>query len=81
MKDTEKKIVKVAKDVDIFLKKFLKKKTQKSKLYEAIKYGLFSGGKKFRSYLIVNTGNIFNLNYRDLITVAAAVECMHSYSY
>jgi farnesyl diphosphate synthase len=80
MKDTEKKIVKVAKDVDIFLKKFLKKKTQKSKLYEAIKYGLFSGGKKFRSYLIVNTGKIFNLNYRDLIPVAAAVECMHSYS-
>jgi len=80
MLDTEKKILKVAKEVDIFLKKFLKRKTQKSKLYEAIKYGLFSGGKKFRSYLIVNTGNIFNLNYRDLITVAAAVECMHSYS-
>jgi geranylgeranyl pyrophosphate synthase len=80
MKDTENNIVKVAKDVDIFLNSFLKKKTQKSKLYEAIKYGLFSGGKKFRSYLIVNTGNIFNLNYRDLITVAAAVECMHSYS-
>ena len=80
MKETEKKIVKVAKDVDIFLKKFLKKKTQKSKLYEAIKYGLFSGGKKFRSYLIVNTGKIFNLNYRDLIVVGAAVECMHSYS-
>ena len=80
MKDTEKKIVKVAKDVDIFLKKFLKKKTQKSKLYEAIKYGLFSGGKKFRSYLIVNTGKIFNLNYRNLIVVGAAVECMHSYS-
>jgi geranylgeranyl pyrophosphate synthase len=80
MKDTEKNIVKVAKDVDIFLKSFLKKKTQKSKLYEAIKYGLFSGGKKFRSYLIVNSGKIFNLNYRELITVAAAVECMHSYS-
>jgi geranylgeranyl pyrophosphate synthase len=80
MLDTEKKIVKVAKDVDIFLKKFLKKRNQKSKLYEAIKYGLFSGGKKFRSYLIVNTGRIFNLSYRELITVAAAVECMHSYS-
>ena len=80
MKETEKKIVKVAKDVDIFLKKFLKKKTQKSKLYEAIKYGLFSGGKKFRSYLIVNSGKIFNLNYRNLIVVGAAVECMHSYS-
>ena len=80
MKDTENNIVKVAKDVDIFLNIFLKKKTQKSKLYEAIKYGLFSGGKKFRSYLIINSGKIFNLNYRELITAAAAVECMHSYS-
>ena len=80
MSDTEKKIVKVAKDVDIFLKKFLKKRNQKSKLYEAIKYGLFSGGKKFRSYLIINTGRIFKLNYSELITVAAAVECIHSYS-
>ena len=41
---------------------------------------MFSGGKKFRSYLIVNTGKIFNLNYRNLIVVGAAVECMHSYS-
>jgi len=80
MKDTENNIVKVAKDVDIFLNSFLKKKTQKSKLYEAIKYGLFSGGKKFRSYLIINSGKIFNLNYRELIKAAAAVECMHSYS-
>jgi geranylgeranyl pyrophosphate synthase len=80
MKDTENNIVKVAKDVDIFLNSFLKKKTQKSKLYEAIKYGLFSGGKKFRSYLIINSGKIFNLNYRELITAAAAVECIHSYS-
>ena len=80
MLDTEKKIVKVANHVDIFLKKFLKKKIQKNKLYDAIKYGLFSGGKKFRPYLIINSGEIFGLNYRELIKVAAAVECIHSYS-
>ena len=80
MKDTEQKIFKVAKDVDIFLKNFLKKKIQKTNLYEAIKYGLFAGGKKFRSYLVVNSGKIFNLNYKKLITIGAAVECIHSYS-
>ena len=80
MKDTEKKIVKVASHVDIFLKNYLKKKTQNTHLFQALKYGLFSGGKKFRSYLIVTSGKLFNLNYKQLIAVGAAVECMHSYS-
>ena len=80
MNVTEKNIGKVANDVDIFLKKFLSKRKQKSKLYHAIKYGLFSGGKKFRSYLVINSGKLFNLNYKNLIVIGAAVECMHSYS-
>jgi len=75
MKDTERRIIKVAKDVDVFLKNFLKQNQQNNKLFEAIKYGLFSGGKKFRSYLIVTSGNIFNLDYKKLITIGAAVEC------
>jgi geranylgeranyl pyrophosphate synthase len=80
MKDTEKKIVKVASHVDIFLKNYLKKRIQNTHLFQALKYGLFSGGKKFRSYLIVTSGKLFNLNYKKLIAVGAAVECMHSYS-
>ena len=43
MKDTEKKIVKVASHVDIFLKNYLKKRTQNTHLFQALKYGLFSG--------------------------------------
>jgi geranylgeranyl pyrophosphate synthase len=80
MKDTEKKIIKVASHVDIFLKNYLKKRIQNTHLFHALKYGLFSGGKKFRSYLIVTSGKLFNLNYKHLIAVGAAVECMHSYS-
>jgi len=80
MLDTEKKIVKVASHVDIFLKNYLKKRTENTQLFNALKYGLFSGGKKFRSYLIVTSGKIFNLNYKQLIAIGAAVECMHSYS-
>lgn len=80
MLDTEKKIVKVASHVDIFLKNYLKKRTENTQLFNALKYGLFSGGKKFRSYLIVTTGKLFNLNYKQLIAIGAAVECMHSYS-
>ena len=80
MKYTEKKIVKVSSHVDIFLKNYLKKRIQNTHLFQALKYGLFSGGKKFRSYLIVTSGKLFNLNYKQLIAVGAAVECMHSYS-
>ena len=80
MIETQKHIIRAANQVDVFLKSYLKKKPQKNHLYEALKYGLFSGGKKFRSYLIVCSGKIFNLNYRQLIAVGAAVECMHSYS-
>ena len=80
MLDTEKKIVKVASHVDIFLKNYLKKRTENTQLFNALKYGLFSGGKKFRSYLIVTSGKLFNLNYKQLIAIEAAVECMHSYS-
>jgi len=80
MKNTEKKIEKVAGHVDIFLKNYLKKRLQNTHLFQALKYGLFSGGKKFRSYLIVTSGKLFNLNYKQLIAVGAAVECMHSYS-
>ena len=80
MKDTERRITKVAKDVDIFLKNFLKLNQQNNKLFEAMKYGLFSGGKKFRSYLIISSGKLFNLDYKKLITISAAVECIHSYS-
>ena len=62
------------------LKNYLKKRTENTQLFNALKYGLFSGGKKFRSYLIVTSGKLFNLNYKQLIAVGAAVECMHSYS-
>ena len=45
-----------------------------------MKYGVFSGGKRFRSAIIVNTGKIFNIKYEKLIAIGAAVECIHSYS-
>jgi farnesyl diphosphate synthase len=45
-----------------------------------MKYSIFSGGKRFRSSIIVNTGKIFNISYKKLIVIAAAVECIHSYS-
>ena len=43
-------------------------------------YHLNSGGKRLRAAIIVNMGKVYNINYKKLIKIGAAVECMHSYS-
>jgi farnesyl diphosphate synthase len=75
----QKKLNKIAKDTNSFLKKFIKKQ-KKSELIIPMRYGLFSGGKKIRSKILVDIGSLFNLNYNSLIAIGAAVECIHSYS-
>ena len=75
----EKKLSKVARDTNNFLKKFFLKQ-KKSNLIVPMRYGMFPGGKKIRSKIIIDIGKIFNLDYKKLIQVAAAVECIHAYS-
>jgi len=70
----------IAKDTNNYLKKLLLKKNYYSYLIKPMRYSIFSGGKKFRSAIIVNTGKIFNIDYKKLIIIGAAVECVHSYS-
>jgi farnesyl diphosphate synthase len=45
-----------------------------------MRYSVFSGGKRFRSAIIANTGKIFNISYKKLIIISGAIECVHSYS-
>ena len=80
MKKFLKKLDNIAEDTNIFLSKLFLKKNIKSNLALPMKYGVFSGGKRFRSAIIVNTGKIFNIKYEKLIAIGAAVECIHSYS-
>ena len=70
----------IARDTNAYLKKFFFKKNKYSYLIKPMKYGVFSGGKRFRSAIIVNVGKIFNIDYKKLIIVGAAIECVHSYS-
>ncbi len=70
---------KVVKDINLFLKKYLKKQKY-SGLLSAMNYGLFPGGKKIRSKILVDVGKIFNVKYSKLIIIGAAVECIHAYS-
>ena len=80
MKKIFKKSNQIAKDTNVFLKKIFSRRNNQSRLSQAMKYGVFSGGKRFRSTIIVNTGKIFNISYKKLIALGAAVECIHSYS-
>ena len=70
----------IANNTDRYLKSLFKKKYNYLDLVKPMKYGLFSGGKRFRSVIAVNTGKIFGVDYKTLIIIGAAVECIHSYS-
>ena len=78
-KKMQNKLNKIAQDTNLFLKKFIKKQ-KKSELIIAMKYGLFSGGKKIRSKILIDIGSLFKLDYKSLIIIGSAVECIHAYS-
>jgi farnesyl diphosphate synthase len=72
-------LIKIAKDTNLFLMKFLSKQ-KNSQLIPVMKYGLFPGGKKIRSKILVDIGSLLSIDYKTLIAISAAVECIHAYS-
>tara|TARA_B100001287_G_scaffold274803_1_gene280938 strand:- start:1732 stop:2610 length:879 start_codon:yes stop_codon:yes gene_type:complete len=80
MPDIQQDLKVVADKVNAYLKDFLQKQCSDSKLYQAMNYGLFSGGKMIRSYLIHSSCKIVDVQEKEYIPIAAAVECIHSYS-
>ena len=80
MKHFSEKLNIIANDTNKYLKKFFLKKDNYSYLVKPMRYAVFSGGKRFRSAILVNTGKIFNIDYETLIIIAGAIECVHSYS-
>ena len=75
----QKKLNKIAKDTNSFLKRFIKYQ-KKTDLITPMQYGLFSGGKKIRSKILTDVGSLFKLDYKSLIIIGSAVECIHAYS-
>ena len=70
----------IASNTNSYLKSCFKRQRKNSYLLHPMKYGVFSGGKRFRSAIVVNTGKIYNIDYKTLIIISAAIECLHSYS-
>ncbi len=75
----QKKLKKITVDTNIFLKSFIKQQ-KKTDLIYPMQYGLFPGGKKIRSKVLIDIGSLFNINYKTLIKIGAAIECIHAYS-
>ena len=80
MEDFSKKLNIIAKDTNIYLKKIFLRQKKYNYLTKPMQYGVFSGGKRFRSAIIIYTGEIYNISYKKLIIIGAAIECVHSYS-
>ena len=78
-KKMQNKLKKIADDTNSYLKRFIKKQ-KRSELIIPMRYGLFSGGKKIRSKILIDIGVLFKLDYKSLIILGAAVECIHAYS-
>ena len=75
----KRKLNKIAKDTNTFLKKYFKSQ-MKTDLISPMMYGLLPGGKKIRTKILIDVGKIFKLKYKDLVMIGAAVECIHAYS-
>ena len=73
------KLAKIAKDTNLFLRRFIKKQ-KRTELVTAMEYGLFPGGKKIRSKILLDIGTVFKIEYKTLIAIGGAVECIHAYS-
>ncbi len=51
-----------------------------SRLMSAMRYAALGGGKRMRPFLVVQAGRLLDVDERALLRVAAALECVHTYS-
>lgn len=49
-------------------------------LYDAMRYGTLSGGKRLRPFMVMQSAKLFNVDQARAKRVAAAIEFVHSYS-
>ena len=75
----KKKLNKIVNRTNNYLYKYFSKQ-KKTELTKPMLYGLLPGGKKVRSKILFDIGSIFEVDKKNILQVAAAVECIHAYS-
>ena len=66
-------------DINSYLSKLLPHEN-KEKLYDAINYAIFSGGKRFRAFLVIQASKLFEIPKIRALQAASAIEITHTYS-
>ena len=61
------------------LRRLLPPKSEE-KLYDAINYAIFSGGKRFRAFLVIQAAKLFEIPVVRALQAASAIEIIHTYS-
>ncbi|WP_424468713.1 polyprenyl synthetase family protein [Parvibaculum sp.] len=51
-----------------------------ARVFEAMRYAVLVGGKRFRPFLVCESAKLFGVHSASALRVAAAVECVHTYS-
>jgi geranylgeranyl pyrophosphate synthase len=54
--------------------------TPPTRLYEAVRWSVFAGGKRFRPALVLAVGKAFGAGEDKLLSAASAIEMIHTYS-
>ena len=54
--------------------------TVPKRLYEAVRWSIFAGGKRFRPALVLAVGKAFGADESNLLSTASAIEMIHTYS-
>ena len=81
MNDLEKNFARSSKIVDEVLDELIPSaETAPQRLYEAVRWSIFAGGKRFRPALLLAVGEVFGANEAKLLRTASAIEMIHTYS-
>ncbi len=66
-------------DTNSYLRKLLPQENNEI-LYDAINYAIFSGGKRFRAFLVIQAAKLFEIPKIRALQAASAIETTHTYS-
>ena len=69
-----------AKDLENVLEEILKIDNAPDKLIESLRYAVLAGGKRLRSFLLIEVADFYKVNRKNSLMVAAAIELIHAYS-
>ncbi|MBI1187424.1 MAG: polyprenyl synthetase family protein [Alphaproteobacteria bacterium] len=81
MAEIEQRLVETADRITVALDRLLPRaQGPETRLLSAMRYAALGGGKRLRPFLLLEAGRIFDADEQALLRVAAAVECVHSFS-